>query len=254
MTFAAPAPLAVTVLTAAHPARITKRLELDAAGALVKHTPPQMTRGRADVLALGGMGEFAALLPTLTPAQALCFGVPADPSRRVFDVFSKGTLPRPPQPGQIARTLEHFQWPAGPGVMLLDYDPPAGSEPLAVVDLLALLDAAMPELAGAPRVAWPSASSCIVRADTGAALAGVRGLHVYVGVADARDIERVGRVLVARLWRAGMGTSRSARPAHCCRARWWMPPCGNATGWRLRQVLSVSACSQWNRSRATSST
>lgn len=198
-------PLAVTVLTSASPRRITKRMLLAENGTLTKENPVQMSRGKATVQALDSIGQFAALLPTLTPAQALCFGRPCDTSRTSFDVFSASKLPPDPQPGQIARTLAHFQWPAGPGVIMIDYDPPDGAEPLAVGDLLALLDAAMPELAGAPRVAWPSASSCMVNTDTGAELAGVRGIHLYVGVDDARDIERVGGVLFARLWLAGHG-------------------------------------------------
>ena len=51
--------LRITRLTSVSPATITKRIELTTDGELVKTTPPQMSRGRADVLSLGNLDAFA---------------------------------------------------------------------------------------------------------------------------------------------------------------------------------------------------
>lgn len=196
------APIHVTRFTSVEPERITKTMRLDADDALVKDTPPQMWHGRADVLSLDGIRGFAALLPTLEPSQALCYGRPkADGDE--FEVFSRKTLPEGATACQITRTKDAFAWPVGPGVLMLDYDPRAGGPALTREELLTALEEAVPALADVTRVWYPSASSCIYHGKR--ELAGVKGQRVYLAVKDARDIERAGRVIVERLWLAGHG-------------------------------------------------
>lgn len=107
--------------------------------------------------------------------------------------------------GVISRTKDNFFWPAGNGIMFIDYDPPKNEQAMTRDELLAVLYGVCPALESAPHVWYPSASSCISRTDTGEMVAGIRGQRVYIGVSDASDIERAGGVLFARLWLAGHG-------------------------------------------------
>ena len=63
----------------------------------------------------------------------------------------------------------------------------------------------VPELSAAGRVLRPSTSSGITRADTGQAIAGSNGLHLFVQVQDGADVERFLKALHARCWLHGFG-------------------------------------------------
>lgn len=63
----------------------------------------------------------------------------------------------------------------------------------------------VPELSAAGRVLRPSTSSGITRADTGQAIAGSNGLHLFVQVQDGAGVERVLKALHARCWLHGLG-------------------------------------------------
>ena len=169
--------------------------------------------GEAQRLALGSLVELAALLPQLTPAQALAYGVPAHESARVV---TRDALRRVHESARsfgestdgvpvIARDREHFQWPAGPGILMLDYDPPDAPDPLSPPRFREALYEAWPALRVAPHLWRPSAGSCIYRQDTGEELRGILGQRLYVAVAEASDIARAGAALAARLWLAGRG-------------------------------------------------
>ena len=75
----------------------------------------------------------------------------------------------------IARDREHFQWPAGPGILMLDYDPPDAPDPLSPPRFREALYEAWPALRVAPHLWRPSAGSCIYRQDTGEELRGILG-------------------------------------------------------------------------------
>lgn len=199
--------IVLTVFEADRP--ITKVVRLDDDGRLVKTVPPQMTRGRAYRLRLAGTGELVELLESMEPRHALAFGEPRDQSRDAFAVVTKSELPSVTTPGVIARTREHLQWADAPGVLLMDIDAPRGGEPMGIVEALEALCAAVPELSMAPMVIRPSSSSCIWHGER--ELAGVRGIHVYVIVADARRIPEMGEAIRGRLWLAGFGRYEVAR-------------------------------------------
>ena len=63
----------------------------------------------------------------------------------------------------------------------------------------------LPPLAMAARIIRRSTSTGISRTDTGEALPGSNGLHVYLSVQDGEDIERFLRTLHERCWLAGFG-------------------------------------------------
>ena len=194
------ADLQFTRYTAITPKRLSKRFT-HVGGTLIKEGGGNMTDGIAERLTVASLAEFAALLPTLTPNQALSYGINGHDRARVVVkeavVSTHGDLP------VIARTRDYFEWSSGPGVMMLDYDPAADAPPLAREALYAALLNACPVLIDTPMIWRPSASSCIHTGDQ--ELRGIAGQRLYVPVLDARDIPRAGQALFDRLWLAGHG-------------------------------------------------
>ena len=97
-----------------------------------------------------------------------------------------------------------------PALILIDIDTKA--IPTAVrqqVDKLGGLYEAivsvLPELAQTGRVIRPSTSSCLSRTDTGAAVPGSEGAHVFVLATDGDDAERFLKTLHDRLTLADLG-------------------------------------------------
>lgn len=195
--------LTLTRFTSRKPARLSKRFTL-VGGVLLPESGGNMTDGIAEQLTVT-LAEFAALLPTLKPNQATCYGIANPSSARVVVAeqvkqTANGDLP------VIARTRDYFTWPTGAGMLMVDYDAPKDNA-APLFDRQALRDAlAMACLAldSAPAIWRPSASSCI-HLKGGAELRGIRGQRLYLPVLDASDIERAGKVLFDRLWLAGHG-------------------------------------------------
>lgn len=193
--------LRFTRFTALKPARLSKRFAL-AGDTLVKESGGNLQDGIAERLTIPDLAAFAALLPTLAPKQALAYGINGHDRARVVP---KDALP--PVGGDlpvVSRTRDHFAWPDGPGILMLDYDAPMDSAPLGMDALCNALAAACPALADTPAIWRPSASSCIFN-EAGAELRGIAGQRLYVPVLDANDIPRAGQVLFDRLWLAGFG-------------------------------------------------
>lgn len=191
---------ALTIVTSTHPERLTKRWRMTN-GKPHKEGAGTMTEGNVSRTSASNPEELAAVLLGLQPNQALIFGLPPADQHRVT---TTAKLPLA-EPGTIARTAEAFQWNAGWGWLLLDYDPAPGAAPLTRDAWLARLFEVAPELEHAPRVWSVSSSSAIRNADTGEQVTGIRGQRLYILVADARDIPRAGAVLFDRLWLAGYG-------------------------------------------------
>jgi hypothetical protein len=129
VTDATTAPFSLSVVTATE-GYATKRLIPDARGLPVKD--PQrglwIASGTLERVELHGLADFAALLPTLTKKQALVHGVSRDGSGG--QVYILVTAERyTGAPGTITRTLEHLDWPTGPHLLLLDYDPAPRPKP-----------------------------------------------------------------------------------------------------------------------------
>ena len=197
--------LTLTRFTAINPARLSKAFALKA-GKLIKQPGGNLIDGTAD-RSETDMAGFAALLETLGPQHALGYGVHQADSARVVtrDQYDRMAAHCETEDADIvARTREHFAWPAGPGVLMIDYDPPATGEPLTREKLLEALAQACPALAAAAAIWRPSASSCIYTS-AGQELRGICGQRVYLPVADASDIPRAGQALADRLWLAGHG-------------------------------------------------
>lgn len=192
---------ALTIITAERPARISKAFSLAADGKLLKHPGGNMTRGAAEVHEMEGLQDLAAILGTLTPAQALVYGIPPEGASRILtrEAFEKAGRPD----GYTSRTKDTFNWPPGGGVLMVDHDPGRDRDALDRAGLVAAIRAAAPGLSDGRMLWLPSASSCIWNADT--ELRGIGGQRLWALVAEAADIPRAGKVLVDRLWLAGHG-------------------------------------------------
>ena len=119
---AAPQPsLSFTRFTSRKPARLSKHFAL-VGNVLDKQSGGNMADGIAKKVTVTLAG-FAAMLPTLKPNQATCYGIAGHDAARVVmrdavTQASNGDMP------VIARTRNYFAWPAGAGMMMLDYDAP----------------------------------------------------------------------------------------------------------------------------------
>lgn len=184
---------------------LTKRYALGPDGALVKTTAAVLYEGRADRLKCDSLEAFLEMRARLQPNEALMFGLTG---RESVGITTKKDLRDRPalSADRIARDGESVHFGHGPGIALFDHD--AEHMPTAYDrdTLRAALLAAVPELETAPMAWATSASSHIVNSATGEELQGLRGQRIYIPVADATDIPRMGRVVYDRLWAAGMGT------------------------------------------------
>lgn len=191
----------LSVITAIKPTRLSKGFALDAGGDLLKSPGGNLLEGTIEAREVAGLPDLAAILQGLTPAQALVYGVPINPSSKVMT--RKAFVDAGNPAGATTRTNDAFRWPDGAGVMMLDYDPQEGCDPLSCDRLVQAIRTAAPGLADGAMMWWPSASSCIWVGDK--ELRGVKGQRLYMLVQDAADIPRAGATLVARLWLAGQG-------------------------------------------------
>ena len=113
------------------------------------------------------------------------------------------------RPDLIARTNANIVY-HGPAFALLDYDskgmPAAVAAELERADgFLGALLMVLPVLKGTALLVRRSTSAGLWRADTGEALPGSDGLHVFVEVKDGADSERFLKTLHERCWLAGFG-------------------------------------------------
>lgn len=187
----------LTVLTSVRPAVLSKRAELTPTGLSVTSSA-HMAQGYAEPVDVQGMAHFSNILDNLLPSQAVAYGVPP----AAAPIVKADELPN--TPGAIARSDKFFSWPAGCGVLMIDYDPEKGTQALSVDQLIGQLSSVCPALMQSAFMWRPSASSFIYT-DQGQELSGLKGQRVYVVIADAADAPRAGDALFKRLWLAGFG-------------------------------------------------
>lgn len=193
-----------TVLTAIQPDTCSKTFSISKSDdKLDKLTVADVSRGSVAVQGVASLADFAAILGALKHDNALIYGVPP---RDQMELVTSKEWQRAGMPAdKVARTAQAFRWPAGGGVMFLDYDAPSDAPALSRDELVLALVTACPGL-GLPDLLWlPSSSSHIVNTKTGQDLTGLKGQRLYLLVADASDIPRAGAALVAHLWASGFG-------------------------------------------------
>jgi len=190
---------------------LTKQISLAADGTLIKDgSACVMTRGTAERVRVASVAALGALIEELTPSQALALGtLHADLPDKVSVVTKKMLANGAPRPNVIARTGANIVY-QGPAFVLLDYDTTA--MPASVKTELQqrggfwpVLLTVLPALADVAHVIRSSTSAGLSRADTGAALPGSDGIHVYFEAKDGADAERFLRTLHERCWLKGFG-------------------------------------------------
>jgi hypothetical protein len=215
-----------------HGGPLTKKISLDPDGTLVKDgSACVMWRGAAERVRLDGVAALAALIEALEPSQALALGaLRADLPDKVEITTKKKLLNGVARPDIIARTGANIIYRGGQRAFaLLDYD--SRGMPTAVAAELeraggfwAALMTLLPALGEAARVMRRSTSAGLSRDDTGEALRGSDGVHVYVEVKDGGDSERFLRALHDRCWLAGFGWMMVSTSGALRNAQSW-------TGW-----------------------
>lgn len=194
--------LNLSIVTAEKPSQLSKGFKLNPDGELIKTPGGQLATGTIAQIEIRGIVDLAEILRSLTPKQALIYGIPKNGASRVVTrkMFELSGQPV----GVTPRTNEAFVWPPGGGVMMLDYDPRGDASPALTRDeLLNVIRSVAPGLSEAEMLWFPSASSCIYRGET--EVRGTLGQRIYIGVKDASDIPRAGKSLLDRLWLAGHG-------------------------------------------------
>ena len=122
-TTAAPARAPVlqfTVFTSTEPERLTKVLSLNRDGTLNKQAAASMMAGTAQRVRVSGLQELANVLDHLNPAQAVGWGICAPEQAAI--VAERDAQVNDGAHGAISRTRQHFAFPRGPGVLMLDHD------------------------------------------------------------------------------------------------------------------------------------
>lgn len=182
--------IAVSVFTSS--GALSKSFALTAGGTIEKKPAAQLFDGRYERKTLP-FAQLPELMDSLTHRQALSFGIA---QQEAAAITTKG---KEQPPTSIARSRDHFAWPAGPGVMMLDFDAPG----LSQAECGAALATICPELAESAWFVRGSVSAGVHRADE---LPGdPKSWHLYVLVENTADILRAGQVLFDRLWLAEHG-------------------------------------------------
>ena len=150
-----------TVVTTIVPSRLTKEFYIQN-GKLKKSSGGVLVEGDATVCEFDGLDGFKDILKRLGTDQALIYGQPN--GRTSTKLMSEERWRNAGCPNDtIPRKAEYFDWPKGPGIMMLDYDPKPDTPAMGRDDLVAALLDTMPGLDNASMMWWPSASASASR-------------------------------------------------------------------------------------------
>ncbi len=194
----------LTLILAKKPPILSKSFNLLEDNRLEKKPGGNLISGFAQTLAIP-IRTFHAGLCELKPDQAFVFGLCGHKKALIVPQKKLQKAKAPEGLPIIARDREHFAYPSGPGILMLDYDPPPGHPPLSRDGLLKKLYHAWPALEDHPHIWGPSASSCVYRTEGNQELRGLIGQRVYIPILAGKDIQRAGDTLFNRLWLAGFG-------------------------------------------------
>jgi hypothetical protein len=189
---------------------LTKRISLNADGTLLSDgSACLMSHGTAERVRITSVDELALLIGNLEPSQAIALGAlrPGLPNK--VEIVAKSKLNGSGRKDVIARTKTELVY-CSPALALLDFDSKAMPEAVAaqIRDLGGIgqaLQTVLPALGTTAHVVRRSTTTGIIRADTGEALPGSGGLHVYIQVQDGADIARFLKTLHKRCWLHGLG-------------------------------------------------
>jgi hypothetical protein len=189
---------------------VSKRIFLDEQGNVCSDgSQCLMAQGIATRATAETAVDLAKHITACGPDQAITLGA----LRPDLPNTAKITIPAKlkDDPGAITRSREFINYcPREPAWALIDFDTKGmPATVLACIETAgsmwnALLTVA-PGLQRATRVSRASTSSGLYRPDTGTQVSGSGGIHHYILVKDAGDIERFLRDLHDRCWQHGLG-------------------------------------------------
>jgi hypothetical protein len=194
---------------------LTKRIFLSEEGKLVSDgSACTMQAGTASRALFQNLPQVAQFISNMPSTDALALGRLRGDMEGALHVTTQGRLASlngNATPNLIARTSEFIGYQAGqPALALIDVD--TKGMPVAVHARIeaaggywAALCSVLPALATTARIVRTSTSSGLSRTDTGEALPGSNGQHIYLSVNDGADAERFLYALHDRCWLAGLG-------------------------------------------------
>ena len=189
---------------------MSKRIFLDDHGKVCSDgSQCLMTHGTATRATAETAADLAKYVSGCSTDQAIALGTLradlSDPAK----ITTRAKLTD--NPGAITRTRDFIDYPPGaPAWALIDFDAKGMPDNIAAsIEAAggmwkALLRVA-PGIERAARVSRASTSSGLYRSDTGTQFSGSGGVHHYILVKDASDIERLLRDLHDRCWQHGSG-------------------------------------------------
>jgi Family of unknown function (DUF5906) len=194
---------------------LTKRISLSPDGTLVSDgSACLMARGNAQRVRLDNLSQFGELIWGMESNQAIALGRMRSDLPDQVRVITKdrlATLNGTTPPDTIARIGVYISYAGGqPALALIDIDtkgmpPEVRARIKKTGGFWAALVSVLPKLATTGRIVRQSTSTGISRTDTGDALPGSNGMHIYLHVQDGGDVERFLKTLHERAWLAGFG-------------------------------------------------
>jgi hypothetical protein len=194
---------------------LTKRISLNKDGKPISDgSACVMTGGWAKRQPFSTLEDFADLIASLDPNEAIALGALRRDLPDVVQVTTQDHLAKlngSTPPDMIARNSSHISYEPGRlAFALIDIDTKGMTAAVrnnidAAGGYWPALVSVMPELGTTARVVRRSTSTGISRTDTGEALPGSNGLHIFLLVQDGADIERFLRTFHERCWLAGYG-------------------------------------------------
>jgi hypothetical protein len=197
-----------SMICAKKPDRLSKSYSLDSKGVLVKKPGGHLVDGTLKSMKVSNLTAFSQALDAADASTAFVYGTTR---YQQADVTTRANLEKEKKDRAagglpvIARDREHFSFNKGPGILMLDFDPYPGEAALQPDELRKILYSIWPQLEYAPHLWRPSSSSFIFNQESGAEIRGLAGQRIYIVVANASEIPRIGEVLIKRLWQAGHG-------------------------------------------------
>jgi Virulence-associated protein E-like domain len=190
---------------------LTKKISLVDGKVVSDSSACGMARGRARRVRLAGLEDLKALIENFASNEALALGALREDLADEVEIATIDELASAPRDGVIARTAENIRYVEGrPAFVLFDFDT-KGMPPEVAAKIEALggfwgaLVSVLPALGATRHLVRRSTSSGLINTDTGEALPGSTGLHVYVEAEDGGDAERFLKTVHDRAWLAGLG-------------------------------------------------
>ncbi len=175
-------------ITAANPKTLSKGFYLTPEEELAKSQSGLLCEGRYEVVEINGPKDFSEVLDSLTPSDALTFGLPKH-QEASGKIFSRKNAKQ----GDLTRTRDHFEFKSEPSIIMIDID----DKNVTIDEVKKALADIIEGFDNAPIVIANSASTYIYNGDT--QLVGDGGKRIYIFGKDGKDIERVGKVISQRL-------------------------------------------------------